>query len=110
MSGSAARTGPTIFSIGGLALPSWATRVVFGGGAGGFFLRAAFDGHLSPSNYPSSKPPIGPEFLLRTSPPLRRNKWNLENSRMQKIKLQGAIGPLRGTDGSKPAPSSGESH
>jgi polyvinyl alcohol dehydrogenase (cytochrome) len=26
-------------------LPSWATRVVFGGGAGGFFGGAAFDGH-----------------------------------------------------------------
>src|ERR1700730_12720686 len=29
----------------GTGLPSWATRVVFGGGAGGFFGGAAFDGH-----------------------------------------------------------------
>ena len=41
---------------------------------------------LSRSNSPFSKPPIRPEFLLRTSAPLRRNKRHLGNSRLQQIK------------------------
>jgi hypothetical protein len=41
---------------------------------------------LSRSNSPFSKPPIRPEFLLRTSAPRRRNKRHLGNSRFQQIK------------------------
>ena len=64
---------------------------------------------LSRSNSPFSKPPIRPEFLLRTSAPLRRNKRHLGNSRLQQIKRPRRRWPLRGTDGSSPPPSSGES-
>src|SRR6516165_10599175 len=56
----------------------------------------------SASNSPSSKPPIRPAFLLLTSAPLSRNKRHLENLRRRRR-------PLRGTDGSNPALSSGES-
>jgi hypothetical protein len=64
---------------------------------------------LSRSNSPFSKPPIRPEFLLRTSAPLRRNKRQLGNSRLQQIKRPRRRWRLRGTDGSNPPPSSGES-
>src|SRR6516162_8004727 len=56
----------------------------------------------SASNSPSSKPPIRPAFLMLTSAPLSRNKRHLENLRRRRR-------PLRGTDGSNPALSSGES-
>ena len=64
---------------------------------------------LSASNFLSLKPPIRLEFLLRISALFRQNKRTWKIHGCNRLSCQGADGRLRGTDGSNPVPSSGES-
>src|SRR5262249_59978147 len=64
---------------------------------------------LSRSNSRFSKPPIRPDFLLRTRhrSGLINGTWEIHGC--NRLSGQGCDGRLRGTDGSNPPPSIGES-